>query len=99
MEDSQGVHAGSRAAAARASSPRNEVSTRSDLVLSASRGIMTRLLLPTAASPTLHLGSMPSEATGNQAFSDISQGRHAPTTLREPAPPAGIAPWLIAFAG
>jgi hypothetical protein len=71
---------------------------RSDLVYSAGRVIENRFLLATMVIRTvraLHIDSTRTEDTANQAFSYISQGRYASTTLPEPAPPPLIEPLLI----
>lgn len=70
---------------------------RSDLVYSAGRSIENRFLLATVASRVvraLHIDSTRTEETANQAFSDISRGRFAPTALPKPKPPALIEPFL-----
>ncbi|MFP5230074.1 MAG: hypothetical protein ACLGXA_20850 [Acidobacteriota bacterium] len=74
---------------------------RSDLVYSAGRVIENRFLLATVAIRTvraLHVDSTRTEDTANRAFSDISQGRYAPTALPDPPPPPLIEPLLIAAA-
>jgi hypothetical protein len=72
---------------------------RSDLVYSAGRVIENRFLLATVVMRSvraLHVDSTRTEDTANRAFSDVSEGRYAPTMLGEPAPLPLIEPLFIA---
>lgn len=72
---------------------------RSDLVYSAERIIKNRFLLATVVIRSiraLHIDSTRTEDTANKVFSDISQGKYAPTALPEPAPPPPIDALLTA---
>jgi hypothetical protein len=72
---------------------------RSNLVYSAGLQIENRFLLATIvmrAVKRLHIDTTRTEDTANQVFVDIANGRYAPTSLPEPAPPPVIEQLLIA---
>lgn len=62
---------------------------RSALVYSAGRVIENRFLLATIVIRgvrALHIDSTRTEDTANRVFSDVSEGRYAPTALPETKP-------------
>ncbi|HEX4039095.1 MAG TPA: hypothetical protein VHX37_13625 [Acidobacteriaceae bacterium] len=71
---------------------------RSTLVYSAGLQIENRFLLATVvmrAVRTLHIDSTRTEDTTNRVFTEIAQGRYAPTHTPEPIPPPAIDALLI----